>query len=196
MLTNVLTDEKGWSCERLSVFPVVDQVIYKTGEGSCDFYAVLTGRVGMSINSSSDPVATLVDGSHFGELEAIRGTTRVSTAVALEHTHVVRIQQRVYKSTWPYYGSHREFLDFLGSMPGFRMASSEQLATLYYTAPLRRCGVGNHTVSTPFLQHRQILLSPSYLVSSGFVETRLVYRLFLCYTEASCMCLCLCACVL
>jgi CRP-like cAMP-binding protein len=87
------------------------QTVYAEGDTLGDFYILLTGRVVVSINGRA--VSSLVDRSYFGELEALEHSPRVSTAVAAEPVHALRIQQRVYAELWPRVDDHRRLIRFL-----------------------------------------------------------------------------------
>ena len=86
-------------------------MIYSADSPGSDFFCLLFGRVTVSVNDDDEPLATLVDHSHFGEVEAVRGCSRVTTVTAVGPTHVIRVQQRVYISHWPQYTAHRQFVE-------------------------------------------------------------------------------------
>ena len=85
----------------------VPQTVYSEGEELCDFYVVVTGKVCVSMEER--PLATLVDSSHFGEVEAFARSPRVTKVVAVDATQVIRIQQRVYVNEWPEAAAHHRW---------------------------------------------------------------------------------------
>ena len=129
--------------------PPQPQVIYPEGDTLCDFYVLLSGRVAITVDGRK--LATLVDRSHFGELEVgqllllpssahpcvlyiqsahaklfashhmplnlcmqVHGhSDRVTTATALDVTHVIRVQNRVYVTTWPKVAEHERYVQFM-----------------------------------------------------------------------------------
>ena len=117
----------------------VPQTVYSEGEELCDFYVVVTGKVCVSMEER--PLATLVDSSHFGEVEAFARSPRVTKVVAVDATQVIRIQQRVYVNEWPEAAAHHRYWTFLQQLPGFTAGPLPTWTLLYYSACIRKCPV-------------------------------------------------------
>ena len=62
------------------------QVVYADGDGLCDFYIVMSGRLRVQLGGRH--ITTLVDYSHFGEVEAFAKRDRISSVVAIEASQV------------------------------------------------------------------------------------------------------------
>lgn len=71
-----------------------DQIIFKQGDRGDEFYLLLRGSVGVSVNGH--PVSRIQQGGFFGEVSMIADVPRTATIYALEPVQVLRVSRDAF----------------------------------------------------------------------------------------------------
>lgn len=94
------------------------EVLCRQGEDGKSMYFIVSGRVQISVEKSSEPkpvvLNTLGPGQHFGEMSMLNRSPRTATAMAIMETEVAKLD-------------HDDFQQLVNSIPGFTANLSRTL---------------------------------------------------------------------
>ena len=93
---------------------VPDQVVFKQGERGDEFYLLLRGSVGVSVNGH--PVSRIQQGGFFGEISMIADVPRTATIYAIEATQVLRVSRDAFWEILSHDINIAMFIESVGEM--------------------------------------------------------------------------------